>query len=376
MFILQVATLKKNHTNKDLRVGGPETSVINLSKALSKMHKVIIYNLSSERNISIQGVQFFNKFGFLKFLKTHSKPDLVLIHEVYNFKIIPIILVCRLKKIKVYIFPRGVFSPIAISINRYKKFIYYKFIFSFLVRMIEGFIVLNEGEKKITKNLYPNIPTKVIPNGSTLIYNKNQIFKIKNNKTSFSNLNIGYLGRFDFYIKGLDKLLNEYQLYINESKIRKCKLIFVGEHRNRMGFCSKTLISQFNKKNPKNKILLRGPYYGNQKIKEMLKFDVLILPSRSEGMPNTILEAMSLGIPVIVTPQTNISKIVKKSQCGWVVNHDKHNIKNLLIDLDRIKKNDLLKKNYNAYNFFQKKLTWDIIVKKSFLNKTIINYKY
>ena len=376
MFILQVATLKKNHSNKDLRVGGPETSVINLSKALSKIHKVIIYNLSMEKNIDIQNIQFFNKFGFLKFLKIHSKPDFVFIHEVYSFKIIPIILVCRLKNIKVFIFPRGVFSPIAISINKYKKFFFYKFIFSFIVKMIDGFIVLNEGEKKVTKNLYPNIPTKIIPNGSTLTYNKNQILRIKNNKTNTSKLNIGYLGRFDFYIKGLDKLLNEYQIYINESKIKKCKLIFVGEHRNRMGFCSKTLISKFNEKNPKNKILIRGPYFGNQKIKEMLKFDILILPSRSEGMPNTVLEAMSLGIPVIVTPQTNISKIVKKSQCGWVVNHNKYNIKNLLIDLDRIKKNDLQKKNSNAYNFFQKKLTWDIIVKKSFLNKKIINYKY
>ena len=376
MFILQVATLKKNHSNKDLRVGGPETSVVNLSKALSKTHKVIIYNLTKERNTNIKNIQFFNKFGFLKFLKIHSKPDFVFIHEVYNFKIIPIILVCRLKNIKVFIFPRGVFSPIAISINKYKKFFFYKFIFSFIVKMIDGFIVLNEGEKKVTKNLYPNIPTKIIPNGSTLTYNKNQILRIKNNKTNTSKLNIGYLGRFDFYIKGLDKLLNEYQIYINESKIKKCKLIFVGEHRNRMGFCSKTLISKFNEKNPKNKILIRGPYFGNQKIKEMLKFDILILPSRSEGMPNTVLEAMSLGIPVIVTPQTNISKIVKKSQCGWVVNHNKYNIKNLLIDLDRIKKNDLLKKNSNAYNYFQKKLTWDIIVKKSFLNKKIINYKY
>lgn len=376
MFILQVATLKKNYSNKDLRVGGPETSVVNLSKALSKTHKVIIYNLAKERNTNIQNIQFFNKFGFLKFLKIHSKPDFVFIHEVYSFKIIPIILVCRLKNIKVFIFPRGVFSPIAISINKYKKFFFYKFIFSIIVKMIDGFIVLNEGEKKVTKKLYPNIPTKIIPNGSTLTYNKNQILRIKNNKTNSSKLNIGYLGRFDFYIKGLDKLLNEYQLYINESKIKKCKLIFVGEHRNRMGFCSKTLISKFNEKNPKNKILIRGPYFGNQKIKEMLKFDILILPSRSEGMPNTVLEAMSLGIPVIVTPQTNISKIVKKSQCGWVVNHNKYNIKNLLIDLDRIKKNDLQKKNSNAYNFFQKKLTWDIIVKKSFLNKKIINYKY
>ena len=35
-----------------------------------------------------------------------------------------------------------------------------------------------------------------------------------------------------------------------------------------------------------------------KKFIEISKLDMLIQPSRSEGMPNTVLEAMSIGLPI------------------------------------------------------------------------------
>ena len=45
-----------------------------------------------------------------------------------------------------------------------------------------------------------------------------------------------------------------------------------------------------------------------------------ILPSRSEGMPMTILEALSYGCPCMVTPMTNMAELIKVNHCGWVIN--------------------------------------------------------
>jgi glycosyltransferase involved in cell wall biosynthesis len=92
-------------------------------------------------------------------------------------------------------------------------------------------------------------------------------------------------------------------------------------------------------------------------------------------MPNVVLEAMSLGIPVIITPQTNMLRIVKKSDCGWIISHSKNQIKNFFLELENIKRSVFKKKGMNGFNFIHKQLNWDVIVKKSFLTNEIKSYK-
>ena len=49
------------------------------------------------------------------------------------------------------------------------------------------------------------------------------------------------------------------------------------------------------------------------------KIDLLIQPSRTEGMPNSVLEAMSIAIPSYVTEFTNMGEIIRNANNGWVV---------------------------------------------------------
>ena len=47
--------------------------------------------------------------------------------------------------------------------------------------------------------------------------------------------------------------------------------------------------------------------------------DVFVLPSWSEGMPNSMIEAMSLGVPVVVTPVGSIGDVVRDGANGLIV---------------------------------------------------------
>ena len=102
---------------------------------------------------------------------------------------------------------------------------------------------------------------------------------------------------------------------------------------------------------------------------ELAGFDLLALPSRSEGMPNVVLEAMFIGIPCMVSPQTNMKEIISDSNSGWVVETEQKEIEKFFHFLDDIQKSDLMSKGKNAKNFLKDNLTWDKIAKLDYLEK-------
>lgn len=50
--------------------------------------------------------------------------------------------------------------------------------------------------------------------------------------------------------------------------------------------------------------------------------DVFVLPSRSEGLPNVVLESMSQGKPVVATDVGAIREIIDDNKSGWIVPSD------------------------------------------------------
>ncbi len=58
---------------------------------------------------------------------------------------------------------------------------------------------------------------------------------------------------------------------------------------------------------------------GSEKNKELYNCDVFILPSYNEGLPISILEAMSYSCPVISTPVGGIPEIIKSNENGILV---------------------------------------------------------
>lgn len=54
----------------------------------------------------------------------------------------------------------------------------------------------------------------------------------------------------------------------------------------------------------------------------MVTSDLLVMPSKDEGIPNTVQEAMYIGLPVIVSDAGGMSEIVNHGDTGWVVSLD------------------------------------------------------
>lgn len=69
----------------------------------------------------------------------------------------------------------------------------------------------------------------------------------------------------------------------------------------------------------KYNVSYRGAIESNSVIEILNKYDVLLLPSYKEGYPGIVIEAYSLGIPIISTTLKNIKEIVTSNETGILV---------------------------------------------------------
>ena len=99
----------------------------------------------------------------------------------------------------------------------------------------------------------------------------------------------------------------------------------------------------------KENIVFLGWVEKEQKDQLLRESSCFLLPSYSEGMPMSILEAMSYGLPIVSTDVGAIPEVVENGNSGYLSNPGdiddiSKNICNILLDND-------LKKSMSNYNF-------------------------
>ena len=81
-------------------------------------------------------------------------------------------------------------------------------------------------------------------------------------------------------------------------------------------------------------VKFEGWVSGDKKVELLNNADVFILPSYTEGLPISILEAMSYGLPVISTPVGGIPEVIEDGENGFLITPgDKVSLYNAIIKL-------------------------------------------
>ncbi len=70
------------------------------------------------------------------------------------------------------------------------------------------------------------------------------------------------------------------------------------------------------------RVRYEGPLPPAQSISRMARAKVYVLPSVDEPYPMSVLEAMSVGLPVVVTDTCGLAPLIAESECGIVVASD------------------------------------------------------
>lgn len=265
-----------------------------------------VFLLNIHDNENKKDYEFFiRNTGTFKELISCLNPNVVVFHSLYKFKYIWFSFLLRFYKIPYLIEPHGGMT----EQNHKKSFLAKKIAdIVFINRMIAnaaGIIYLNEAEKKQCVFKKQRKCCSIIPNGID-IQKLDMVRRTNNNTVRFV-----YLSRVDFPQKAVDYLLDAWKLFkLNDKDAElhiygKCSDVATEKKFNELTYDAP-------------KVFYHGLVRGDAKTKAYTKADIFVLTSRYEGMPMSILEALSHGLPCLITQNTNMGDLIIKNNCGWV----------------------------------------------------------
>lgn len=192
-------------------------------------------------------------------------------------------------------------EPLAVSVRRL-----YKFLERLTAHLKDIIIVLSDKEKRVAQNLgIPESKLTIIPLGITLPFflkkteAQSQLQKLTK-QTKPAKLWIGTIANL-FNTKGLDILIKSVPTILKEKPNATFYIIGNGPEKHNL----QKLITQ---ENLTDTIFLLGALPNAAAL--LPAFDLFVLPSRKEGLPYTILEAMAAGLPIVATTVGGISEVL------------------------------------------------------------------
>lgn len=326
----------------------------------AKFANVGLYNftytdIELDTNVTYLNKYSNDKFDFDKFPDAFKKPDIVIIHGVYYYQYISVMKKLNKLNIPYVIVPHGSFTEYALKIKGTTKRILNRLILDKLINNASAVQFLSEGERDMSKYNKKNI---VVSNGINL-----PELNSKKEVTQNDIIKIIYIGRKDIFQKGLDLLLDgceSIKEYLQDNRV--CIELYGPDKQG-----SYEKINTIIKDKKLEGIVKNFPgIFEKEKIEILNSAHAFIQTSRFEGQSVGLLESLSYGVPIIVTPGTCLDKETKEFKCGWVSDFEKEELaKTIKQAIEDIKDGKLHLYSENARKFIESKYTWDIIAKKA-----------
>lgn len=171
-----------------------------------------------------------------------------------------------------------------------------------------------------------------------------------------------FLGRLHVEHKGLDVLL-EACARVKELLLRRgVEVVIVGPDVNG----SRRLLENRIRASDLGRLVrLADAAVGDQKRDWFRSADLFVHPSRTEGHPTAVLEAMSYGLPVLVTLGTNVAEEVAAAGAGWETFCEPDELARDLRNLAECPGAAFARAGLAARNWVLRELTWDRVAART-----------
>ncbi len=357
--------LGKVNTHK---MNGVNKVVDNLAKNQIELgHQVTIWGITknpdndySERiydtKLFLNSTKFLVPKGMIKAIKTVAPGTVFHVHGGFIPQFFLITIFLRIYGFSYVFTSHGSYNSVAMERSYWKKMLYVWFFDSAIVSHAKSMHFIGESEIEGAKELFDFSNYELIPNGQSF---DDHLLPPKRNLDRFTVF--GFCGRLDIKTKGLDLLFKGFAQYVQETQNDQVELWIIGDGEERV-VLEKIAI----KLGIADQVRFWGSVFGERKRELIRKFDFMVLTSRNEGLPGVVLEAAALGVPSIVSQETNMAAYLLKYHAGLALaENDPKNIQASLKFATQSRLNKRIQSfKLGAMNMVAKEFDWKSIASR------------
>ena len=328
------------------RYGGPSTAIFPMCRALNEVRcevKLCTTNADGLEVLPVKTSQwveydrvetifFSSAAGEFKYsremaawLNDHvSDFDIVHIHAVFNYSSLSAARACRKHAVPYIVRPLGTLDPWSMSQKRVKKKLFWR---TFGKSMLENAAAVHyttEAEQRAVETTLNTNHGAVVPLGVDLppSHGSSSSLITPHLRTPY----LLFLSRLHPK-KGVEVLIEAFTSVMGEERFKDWKLLIAGEGDEEYVRSLSALTSRCDMD---DSIEFLGWLDGEAKAAALCDASLFVLPSHQENFGMSVVEAMSCGVPVMVSPQVNLAAAIEKTGAGWVVRADKTRMKTAL----------------------------------------------
>ena len=360
---MRIAHFQVGRCNSD-SANGVDKTVFHLCRGLAQRgHQVALFSITAKPSFPVPGVSIKAYRPFWQLLPREIlddlnmwKPDVVHLHSVYAPQNRQLSFWLKQNRVPYVVTPNGGLSSGAPVKRRLIKALY-RLACEMPLLNDAAFIHAvsrNEGlrEQGVTA------PIVAIPNGfdlSAIPQSRSKSALLKRFPQLDGKFVFMFVGRLDPRHKGLDLLLAAFA----KLKANHAALVLIGpDWRGH----SQQLENYAQQLGIAAQVVFTGPAYGVNKFELLGGADFFVHPSRWEGLPFAVLEAMALGLPCIVAPAANPNDVISDGRSGLECAADIDQLALALQRALRLEHDELVEMGNRARQLVDQHFRWDKIV--------------
>lgn len=304
--------------------GGPVEALTNLAESIAELgHEVTVYTTNANGKVDLEvetgkeynvdkvkviyfqrvigGQMSFSPSLLKRFSREVKKYDVIHIHSWWNLVTMPATWICLSKRIRPFVSTRGTLTEYTFKHRRTLP--------KRIVHSLKGKKLLEQCVLLFTSNREKEEALKFVHAKDYYVLPNIHKFPSPQKKmyTEWPYLKILYLGRID-PVKNLEFLLRTIVHHLSIPY----RLVMAGDGD-----------SQY-----KNQLMEMGKDTGHiewvghlsvdKKYEQLSDADITVLPSFTENYGNVVLESLSQGTPVLISPNVGIKDFINYHALGWV----------------------------------------------------------